>query len=45
MITDTDKAQALKWYIDGWSLQTIADHFKVTVPYLKSILNTENNHV
>ncbi len=37
-----DRKQALKWYANaGYSLQTIADHFKISLEALKMNLRTE----
>lgn len=35
------REQAIAWYVQGYDLQTIADHFKLTLERLKELLNTE----
>ncbi len=41
ILTIEDKKQALSWSINGFDLQTIADHFKISKDQLKNCLNTE----
>lgn len=38
-MAQADKEQAVKWYVAGYNLQTIADHFHVTVSELKSSIH------
>lgn len=38
-LTEEEKNQAIYWYaVKGFSLQTIADHFKMTVPELSAAM-------
>lgn len=37
-LTEDDKAKALKWYKDGVDIQTIADHFELSVDDIKKAL-------
>jgi hypothetical protein len=41
MKTDSIRKQALQWYIQGYDLQTIADHFKISKDQMKRILNNQ----
>lgn len=40
-MTPEDKALALRWYAQGFSLSTIAQHFSVTIETLKDNLRTD----
>lgn len=40
-LTDADRAQALEWYVKGFDLITIAQHFGVHVEVLKNLLRTK----
>ncbi len=40
-MTTADLKQALNWYISGYDLQTIADHFKISKNQLKRFLNNQ----
>ena len=43
LLSEQDRKQALKWYAqNGYDLQTIAQHFGLTVDQLKRELNRDN---
>jgi hypothetical protein len=42
-MSDPDKKQALTWYIQGWDLITIAQHFNTSTENLRLYLNNQEN--